>query len=59
MIVIFLGDGSASTLWTNYDVVTKAGVRSKEEIPFVFADVIHAIQPKAKLIFILRDPTDR
>ncbi|XP_072030176.1 carbohydrate sulfotransferase 15-like [Amphiura filiformis] len=56
---LIAGDGSASTLWVNYDIVKKAGIQTKGEIPFVFADVIHAIQPKAKVIFILRDPTNR
>ncbi|XP_072030896.1 carbohydrate sulfotransferase 15-like [Amphiura filiformis] len=56
---LIAGDGSASTLWANYDIVKKAGIETKGEIPFVFADVIHAIQPKAKVIFILRDPTNR
>ncbi|XP_072030891.1 carbohydrate sulfotransferase 15-like isoform X2 [Amphiura filiformis] len=54
-----VGDGSASTLWANYDIVKKAGIQTEGEIPFVFADVIHAIHPKAKVIFILRDPTNR
>ncbi|XP_072030892.1 carbohydrate sulfotransferase 15-like [Amphiura filiformis] len=56
---LIAGDGSASTLWANYDIVKKAGIQTKGEIPFVFADVIHAIQPKAKVIFILRDPANR
>lgn len=56
---IIVGEASASTMWDNnawsffYDNST-AG-----EPPFLTQDFIHAFQPNAKLIVMLRDPVER
>ncbi|XP_041118350.1 carbohydrate sulfotransferase 15-like isoform X2 [Polyodon spathula] len=54
------GEASASTLWDNnawvyfYENATAEG-----EPPFLIQDFIHAVQPNAKFIIMLRDPVER
>ncbi|KAG8551419.1 hypothetical protein GDO81_004102 [Engystomops pustulosus] len=56
---ILTGEASASTLWDNsawsffYDSVTNT------EPPVLIQDFIHAFQPDAKFIVMLRDPVER
>ncbi|XP_063819375.1 carbohydrate sulfotransferase 15-like [Pseudophryne corroboree] len=56
---ILTGEASPSTMWDNspwfyfYDNVTNT------EPPVLIQDFIHAIQPRAKFIAILRDPVER
>ncbi|XP_073402529.1 carbohydrate sulfotransferase 15 isoform X2 [Dendrobates tinctorius] len=56
---ILTGEASASTMWDNsawsyfYDNVTNT------EPPVLIQDFIHAFQPSAKFIVILRDPVER
>ncbi|XP_026872606.2 carbohydrate sulfotransferase 15 isoform X2 [Electrophorus electricus] len=56
---IIIGEASASTMWDNnawayfYDNSTEA------EPPFLIQDFIHALQPEAQFIAILRDPVER
>lgn len=53
------GEASASTMWDNsawsyfYDNVTNT------EPPVLVQDFIHAFQPQAKFIVMLRDPVER
>ncbi|MBN3275973.1 CHSTF sulfotransferase, partial [Polyodon spathula] len=57
---IIIGEASASTLWDNnawvyfYENATAEG-----EPPFLIQDFIHAVQPNAKFIVMLRDPVER
>nr|XP_054769290.1 carbohydrate sulfotransferase 15-like [Lytechinus pictus] len=51
-------DGSASTFWDNKKWKIWDGERY-EGPTYVTADVIHAAQPDAKLLVILRNPVDR
>ncbi|XP_054768805.2 carbohydrate sulfotransferase 15-like [Lytechinus pictus] len=55
---LIIGDGSASTLWDNHKWKTWNGERY-EGPTYVTADVMHAAQPDAKLLVILRNPVDR
>ncbi|XP_053548579.1 carbohydrate sulfotransferase 15 [Bombina bombina] len=56
---LITGEASASTMWDNsawtyfYDNVTNT------EPPILIQDYIHAFQPNAKFIMILRDPVER
>ncbi|MEE6486522.1 hypothetical protein FKM82_014625 [Ascaphus truei] len=56
---LLTGEASASTMWDNnawtyfYDNVTNT------EPPFLIQDYIHAFQPHAKFIIMLRDPVER
>uniref|UniRef100_A0A3B1IZJ1 Sulfotransferase n=1 Tax=Astyanax mexicanus TaxID=7994 RepID=A0A3B1IZJ1_ASTMX len=56
---IIISEASASTMWDNnawayiYDNATEA------EPPFLIQDFIHALQPQARFIAILRDPVER
>ncbi|XP_036427748.1 carbohydrate sulfotransferase 15-like [Colossoma macropomum] len=56
---IIIGEASASTMWDNnawayfYDNATEG------EPPFLIQDFIHALQPEARFIAILRDPVER
>ncbi|XP_072051613.1 carbohydrate sulfotransferase 15-like [Amphiura filiformis] len=52
---LIFGDGSPSYIWENNELP-----RNKNgELIFLWADVIHAVMPGAKIILILRNPTDR
>lgn len=56
---ILIGEASASTMWDNsawsyfYDNVTNT------EPPVLIQDFIHAFQPRAKFLVMLRDPVER
>ncbi|XP_036393085.1 carbohydrate sulfotransferase 15-like [Megalops cyprinoides] len=56
---IIIGEASASTMWDNnawvyfYDNATEA------EPPFLIQDFVHAVQPDARFIVMLRDPVER
>ncbi|XP_072040798.1 carbohydrate sulfotransferase 15-like [Amphiura filiformis] len=56
---LIIGDGSASTLWDNHLILHASSTSENGELPFVWADVIHCIQPGAKIIAILREPVER
>ncbi|CAN9499690.1 unnamed protein product [Ophioblennius macclurei] len=53
------GDGSASTMWDNqfWRVLDKDSPESEPR--FLVQDFIHAVNPTAKIIIILRDPAER
>ncbi|XP_072034286.1 carbohydrate sulfotransferase 15-like isoform X2 [Amphiura filiformis] len=55
---LILGDGSASTLWDNRNW-TRIYPHHQEGPPHIIAEVIASIQPSAKTIVILRNPTER
>ena len=49
-----------STLWDNTMIIKETLTTSHRlALPFTWADVIHEIQPDAKIIVILRDPVHR
>ncbi|KAM5142284.1 carbohydrate sulfotransferase 15 [Mantella aurantiaca] len=56
---ILIGEASASTMWDNsawsyfYDNITNT------EPPVLIQDFIHAFQPRAKFLVMLRDPVER
>ncbi|XP_010867164.1 carbohydrate sulfotransferase 15 [Esox lucius] len=58
---VIIGEASASTMWDNnawvyfYD----NGTEAEAEPPFLIQDFIHAIQPDARFIVMLRDPVER
>lgn len=53
------GEASASTMWDNnawvyfYNTTTEGGP------PFLIQDFLHALQPHARFIVMLRDPVER
>ncbi|XP_057681194.1 carbohydrate sulfotransferase 15-like [Corythoichthys intestinalis] len=57
---VIIGEASASTMWDNnawvyfYDNTTSGG-----EPPFLIQDFLHALQPDARFIVMLRDPVER
>ncbi|XP_061160849.1 carbohydrate sulfotransferase 15-like isoform X1 [Syngnathus typhle] len=57
---VIIGEASASTMWDNnawvyfYDNATTGG-----EPPFLIQDFVHALQPDARFIVMLRDPVER
>ncbi|XP_077481912.1 carbohydrate sulfotransferase 15-like [Stigmatopora argus] len=57
---VVIGEASASTMWDNnawvyfYDNATSGG-----EPPFLIQDFLHALQPDARFIVMLRDPVER
>lgn len=57
---IIIGEASASTLWDNNAwVYFYENATAKGEPPFLIQDFIHAVQPNAKFIIMLRDPVER
>ena len=56
---LFSGEGSASTFWDNKLILEDSNTLEEGEIPFVWADVIHRVQPDAKIILIMREPVHR
>uniref|UniRef100_H3DQ19 Sulfotransferase n=1 Tax=Tetraodon nigroviridis TaxID=99883 RepID=H3DQ19_TETNG len=56
---VIIGEASASTMWDNnawvyfYDNSTEGGP------PFLIQDFLHALQPHARFIVMLRDPVER
>nr|XP_054757794.1 carbohydrate sulfotransferase 15-like [Lytechinus pictus] len=53
---LVVGDGSTSTLWDNAWQQSSNRIDGPE---YVIADVIKEVQPNAKFIVVLRNPTDR
>ncbi|XP_028916304.1 carbohydrate sulfotransferase 15 [Ornithorhynchus anatinus] len=56
---IVIGEASASTMWDNNAWNFFYDNGSAGEPPFLVQDFIHAFQPDAKLIVMLRDPVER
>ncbi|XP_051926807.1 carbohydrate sulfotransferase 15-like [Hippocampus zosterae] len=58
---VIIGEASASTMWDNnawvyfYDNATTTGGKP----PFLIQDFVHALQPDARFIVMLRDPVER
>ncbi|XP_060749606.1 carbohydrate sulfotransferase 15-like isoform X2 [Tachysurus vachellii] len=56
---LIIGEASASTMWDNNAWSYLYGNTSEAEPPFLIQDFIHALQPEARFIAILRDPVER
>lgn len=56
---IITGEASASTMWDNQAWSYLHGNEEQIEPPFLAQDIIHAVQPDAKIIIMLRDPVER
>lgn len=56
---LITGEASASTMWDNQAWSYLHGDREETEPPFLAQDFIHAVQPDAKIIIMLRDPVER
>ncbi|XP_030630736.1 carbohydrate sulfotransferase 15 [Chanos chanos] len=56
---IITGEASASTLWDNNAWVYFYDNATEMEPPFLIQDFVHALQPQARFIVILRDPVER
>ncbi|XP_028585843.1 carbohydrate sulfotransferase 15 [Podarcis muralis] len=56
---IIIGEASASTMWDNNAWIFFYDNSTEGEPPFLIQDFIHAFQPNAKLIVMLRDPVER
>ncbi|XP_014823428.1 PREDICTED: carbohydrate sulfotransferase 15-like [Poecilia mexicana] len=56
---IITGEASASTMWDNQAWSYLHGNEEQTEPPFLAQDFIHAVQPGAKIIIMLRDPVER
>ncbi|XP_036078262.1 carbohydrate sulfotransferase 15 isoform X2 [Rousettus aegyptiacus] len=56
---IIIGEASASTMWDNNAWTFFYDNSTDGEPPFLTQDFIHAFQPDAKLIVMLRDPVER
>ncbi|KAF6719305.1 Carbohydrate sulfotransferase 15 [Oryzias melastigma] len=56
---IIIGEASASTMWDNNAWVYFYDNTSEGEPPFLIQDFIHAVQPDARFIVMLRDPVER
>ncbi|XP_019629578.1 PREDICTED: carbohydrate sulfotransferase 15-like [Branchiostoma belcheri] len=53
------GDGSPSTIWGNGNWRVHQWDTPNNEPPILLANLLHAVQPHAKFILTLRNPTDR
>ncbi|XP_054975026.1 carbohydrate sulfotransferase 15 [Sorex araneus] len=56
---LIIGEASASTMWDNNAWTFFYDNSTAGEPPFLTQDFIHAFQPDAKLIVMLRDPVER
>ncbi|XP_007257618.3 carbohydrate sulfotransferase 15 [Astyanax mexicanus] len=56
---LIIGEASASTMWDNNAWVYFYDNGTGMEPPFLVQDFIHAVQPQAKFIVMLRDPVER
>ncbi|XP_059376185.1 carbohydrate sulfotransferase 15 [Carassius carassius] len=54
-----IGEASASTMWDNNAWVYFYDNGTEVEPPFLVQDFIHAVQPDARFIVMLRDPVER
>ncbi|XP_061693340.1 carbohydrate sulfotransferase 15-like [Syngnathoides biaculeatus] len=59
LVQLITGEASASTMWDNQAWSYLHGDRAETEPPFLAQDFIHTVQPGAKIIIVLRDPTER
>nr|AAC71691.1 B cell RAG associated protein [Homo sapiens] len=59
MNTIIIGEASASTMWDNNAWTFFYDNSTDGEPPFLTQDFIHAFQPNARLIVMLRDPVER
>jgi len=57
--VYFAGEASASTMWDNNAWVYFYDNTTEGEPPFLIQDFVHALQPDARFIIMLRDPVER
>ncbi|XP_028424113.1 carbohydrate sulfotransferase 15 isoform X2 [Perca flavescens] len=53
------GEASASTMWDNHAWVYFYDHATEGEPPFLVLDFVHALQPNARFIIMLRDPVER
>nr|XP_057918696.1 carbohydrate sulfotransferase 15-like [Doryrhamphus excisus]XP_057918697.1 carbohydrate sulfotransferase 15-like [Doryrhamphus excisus]XP_057918698.1 carbohydrate sulfotransferase 15-like [Doryrhamphus excisus]XP_057918699.1 carbohydrate sulfotransferase 15-like [Doryrhamphus excisus]XP_057918700.1 carbohydrate sulfotransferase 15-like [Doryrhamphus excisus]XP_057918701.1 carbohydrate sulfotransferase 15-like [Doryrhamphus excisus]XP_057918702.1 carbohydrate sulfotransferase 15-like [Doryr len=56
---VIIGEASASTMWDNNAWVYFYDNTTKGEPPFLIQDFVHALQPDARFIVMLRDPVER
>ncbi|CAN9509185.1 unnamed protein product [Ophioblennius macclurei] len=56
---IIIGEASASTMWDNHAWVFVYDNTTEGEPPFLIQDFMHALQPDARFIVMLRDPVER
>uniref|UniRef100_A0A8C4E2D0 Sulfotransferase n=1 Tax=Dicentrarchus labrax TaxID=13489 RepID=A0A8C4E2D0_DICLA len=56
---IIIGEASASTMWDNNAWVYFYDNTTEGEPPFLIQDFVHALQPDARFIIMLRDPVER
>ncbi|XP_051959335.1 carbohydrate sulfotransferase 15-like [Xyrauchen texanus] len=56
---IIIGEASASTMWDNNAWLYLHDNSTEAEPPSLIQDFIHALQPEAQFIAILRDPVER
>lgn len=56
---VLTGEASASTMWDNQAWSYLHRDREETQPPFLAQDFIHAVQPGAKIIIMLRDPVER
>ncbi|MEQ2227954.1 hypothetical protein ILYODFUR_003694 [Ilyodon furcidens] len=56
---IIIGEASASTMWDNNAWVYFYDNTTEGEPLFLIQDFIHAVQPEARFIVMLRDPVER
>ncbi|XP_061910778.1 carbohydrate sulfotransferase 15-like [Entelurus aequoreus] len=56
---VIIGEASASTMWDNNAWVYFYGNSTNGEPPFLIQDFVHAVQPDARFIVMLRDPVER
>lgn len=57
-VTVLSGEASASTMWDN-QAWSYLHADKETEPPFLAQDFIHAVQPDAKIIIMLRDPVER
>lgn len=58
-VSVVTGEASASTMWDNQAWSHLHRAEEETEPPFLTQDFIHAIQPDARIIIMLRDPVER
>lgn len=56
---IIIGEASASTMWDNNAWAYFYENSTQREPPFLIQDFMHALQPDARFIVMLRDPVER
>ncbi|KAJ0015684.1 hypothetical protein NQD34_013974 [Periophthalmus magnuspinnatus] len=56
---LIIGEASASTMWDNNAWLYVYENSTQGEPPFLVQDFVHALQPQARAIVMLRDPVER